>query len=235
MSLTSYDLPTSSVEDTLHLIATYLESITKTNDQIPHDMVTPYHARSIPSISIAAYLNRIHHFCPATNEAYLAALIYLQRATKLGLEHDATYILMDSYSIHRLLITSIMVGAKFFCDLFYTNCRYAKVGGVPVDELNKLEVEFLKLTQFEFTVQPDELQRLGDDLTQFYDYFTLTPPLSGSSTFSSVPNSPPHPSVVVSQPVHTMEESAYSAKNAYTAESDSHFDTRSNHALQQTY
>ncbi|KAG0739353.1 hypothetical protein G6F57_011880 [Rhizopus arrhizus] len=71
---------------------------------------------------------------------------------------------IDSFNIHRLIITGIMVASKFFSDVFYTNTRYAKVGGLPVTELNSLEVEFLKLNSFNLTVPICELQRYGDQL-----------------------------------------------------------------------
>jgi hypothetical protein len=34
---------------------------------------------------------------------------------------------INSFNIHRLLITSLMIAAKFTSDLFYSNARYAKV------------------------------------------------------------------------------------------------------------
>eukprot|EP00166_Cyanidium_caldarium_P005198 ctg_6080.g658 len=49
-----------------------------------------------------------------------------------------------SLNAHRLLITSVMLAAKFFDDIFYNNAYYAKVGGVPVSELNALELAMLK-------------------------------------------------------------------------------------------
>ncbi|KAG0189008.1 hypothetical protein DFQ28_004003 [Apophysomyces sp. BC1034] len=71
---------------------------------------------------------------------------------------------IDSYNIHRLIIAGVMVSSKFFSDVFYTNTRYAKVGGLPVSELNSLELEFLFLNDFNLTVPISELQRYGDQL-----------------------------------------------------------------------
>lgn len=55
---------------------------------------------------------------------------------------------IDSYNIHRLLIAGVTVASKFFSDVFYTNSRYAKVGGLPQSELNQLELQFLLLNDF---------------------------------------------------------------------------------------
>ncbi|KAG0348086.1 hypothetical protein BG005_011739, partial [Podila minutissima] len=50
-------------------------------------------------------------------------------------EHDQSVLpkngfRINSFNIHRLLITTVMVAAKFTSDLFYSNARYAKVGGL---------------------------------------------------------------------------------------------------------
>ncbi|KAF9986708.1 hypothetical protein BGZ75_001511 [Mortierella antarctica] len=76
---------------------------------------------------------------------------------------------VNSFNIHRLLITCLMVAAKFTSDLFYSNARYAKVGGLSLPELNQLELEFLFTTKFELNVKVDELQRVGNTLLSFRD------------------------------------------------------------------
>ena len=71
---------------------------------------------------------------------------------------------VDSFNIHRLIISGITVASKFFSDVFYTNSRYAKVGGLPLAELNALELQFLLLNGFDLLVPPEELQRYADHL-----------------------------------------------------------------------
>jgi hypothetical protein len=39
----------------------------------------------------------------------------------------ATYFVVDSFNIHRLVIAGVTCASKFFSDVFYTNSRYAKV------------------------------------------------------------------------------------------------------------
>ncbi|GMG55547.1 unnamed protein product [Ambrosiozyma monospora] len=75
---------------------------------------------------------------------------------------------MDSYNIHRLIISGITVASKFFSDVFYKNSRYAKVGGLPLDELNHLELQFLSLLDFKLMIQVEEMCRYGDLLLKFW-------------------------------------------------------------------
>ncbi|KAG0320255.1 hypothetical protein BGZ99_004637 [Dissophora globulifera] len=78
---------------------------------------------------------------------------------------------INSFNIHRLLITCLMVAAKFTSDHFYSNARYAKVGGLSLLELNQLELEFLFTTKFELNVKVNELQRVGNAILQFRDQY----------------------------------------------------------------
>jgi hypothetical protein len=71
---------------------------------------------------------------------------------------------VDSYNVHRLVIAGITVASKFFSDVFYTNSRYAKVGGLPLHELNQLELQFLLLNDFSLVVPVEELQDYADRL-----------------------------------------------------------------------
>jgi len=75
---------------------------------------------------------------------------------------------IDSFNIHRLIIAGVTVGSKFFSDVFFTNSRYAKVGGLPPAELNTLELEFLYLNNFNLSVSVEELQQYGDQLLNHF-------------------------------------------------------------------
>lgn len=49
-----------------------------------------------------------------------------------------------------------MIAAKFFDDHYYDNRHYSQVGGVPKEEMNLLELEFLFLLEFNLYVDPKE-------------------------------------------------------------------------------
>lgn len=59
---------------------------------------------------------------------------------------------LSSLTVHRFLIAGVCAGSKAQCDVFCTNAHYAKVGGIKVQELNALEREFLKVTQWDLCV-----------------------------------------------------------------------------------
>jgi len=78
------------------------------------------------------------------------------------------FFVVDSYNIHRLVIAGVTCASKFFSDVFYTNSRYAKVGGLPLNELNHLELQFLLLNDFRLSVPVEELEAYGTMLVEFY-------------------------------------------------------------------
>lgn len=155
--------------------------------------VLAFHGRNVPAISLHAYLTRILKYCPVTNEVFLTLLVYFDRiakranagdfdqnkqqqqqgegntaGTSTAGSDDQQLFVMDSYNIHRLIIAGVTVASKFFSDIFYKNSRYAKVGGLPLDELNHLELQFLLLTDFRLMIQIEELQRYADLLLKFW-------------------------------------------------------------------
>ncbi|KAL2214766.1 putative cyclin-dependent protein kinase complex component [Thermoascus aurantiacus ATCC 26904] len=75
---------------------------------------------------------------------------------------------VDSFNIHRLVIAGVTCASKFFSDVFYTNSRYAKVGGLPLVELNHLELQFLLLNDFRLAIPVEELEAYGTMLVEFY-------------------------------------------------------------------
>lgn len=72
---------------------------------------------------------------------------------------------LNTLSIHRLLLIAIMTSSKFFDDLYYNNAFYSKIGGVTLQELNALEVEFLALIAFDLYVPSKIYKRFYRELT----------------------------------------------------------------------
>ncbi|CAM0140204.1 unnamed protein product [Umbelopsis sp. WA50703] len=144
---------------TIRVVAELLENIIVQNDKLPSGALTHFHSRSVPKIPVLAYLTRIQKFAPFSNEVLITILVYFDRIAR---RHSSFVI--SSFNIHRLLITSLTVASKFVSDVFYANARYAKVGGLPLAELNRLELEFLFLCNFDLYVRLEDLQEYADQL-----------------------------------------------------------------------
>lgn len=115
--------------------------------------MTCFHAVRPPAMSIQDYFARIQRFFGCSGACYVLGLLYLDRIMKRHPDYG-----MSTLSCHRLVITSIMVAAKFNDDVFYSNAYYAKVGGVKIAEINGLELRFVQLLNWELHVQPQEYE-----------------------------------------------------------------------------
>ncbi|CAO3598014.1 unnamed protein product [Absidia cylindrospora] len=171
------------VQMLVHIVSDLLESIIQTNDELMIDTpLTHFHSRAKPNISILAYLTRILKFAPFSNEALLSLLVYFDR---IALKQQYA---VNSFNVHRLLITSVVVASKFTSDVYYPNSRYAKVGGLPLLELNQLELEFLFLCEFQLHVSLEDLQDYGNQLLSHAMNIKTTPlALSAASSLASPP------------------------------------------------
>ncbi|KAH8548821.1 cyclin-domain-containing protein [Umbelopsis sp. PMI_123] len=174
MAAAHFDLAAFPTTETIKMLTNILVKITRTNDRLCNTIVTDlekdrpnahapiytcFHARSIPTIDIHSYLSRILKYTPCANEVFLSLLVYFDRMSR-----NDSNLRIDSFNIHRLIIAGVTVASKYFSDVFFTNSRYAKVGGLPPAELNTLELEFLHLNNFNLSVSIEELQQYGDQL-----------------------------------------------------------------------
>ena len=71
---------------------------------------------------------------------------------------------VNSFTIHRVIIVSIVLAFKFNDDSFYDSASYALIGGIPVEELNYLEMEFLKEINFSLLVSCEDYQKYHNEL-----------------------------------------------------------------------
>lgn len=134
------------------VLACVLDQLCNRNNRlsVSKSQITKFHALRPPVISIKDYLQRIGKYAACSGECFVLALIYIDRI----IASNPVFV-VNSLNIHRLLITSVMLAAKFFDDQYFNNAYYAKVGGVPGPEMNTLEVEFLSMSDFSLAVSTE--------------------------------------------------------------------------------
>ncbi|WVQ80471.1 hypothetical protein IAT38_002576 [Cryptococcus sp. DSM 104549] len=160
------------LETLVTLLAHMLELLIRHNDQVPlmPDALTRFHSRAAPGISVKDYLARIVKYTNCEKIPLLSLLSYID-ITCLNLP---TFTL-SSLTVHRFLIASICAGSKAQCDVFCTNAHYAKVGGIRPAELNALERELLKVTEWDLCCHAETLQRYYTSLIRSYGGYTQAP------------------------------------------------------------
>ena len=102
--------------------------------------------------------HRINRYAGCSPECFVLALVYIDRLiARNGLA-------LTSLNVHRVIITAVMLAAKFFDDQYYNNAYYAKVGGIPCVEINALELEMLFSCGFSLAVTSDVFERYFSEL-----------------------------------------------------------------------
>lgn len=145
-------------------LAVVVESMVHASERMPlgYYHKTKFEAFRAPGISIRDYLTRIHKYASCSPECFVLALVYMDRL------HQMQGFVLTELNVHRVVITSVVLAAKFFDDHYFNNAYYAKVGGVPCPEMNELEVEYLLLINFSLHVSSETYARYYNELANHY-------------------------------------------------------------------
>lgn len=99
----------------LSLLSSLLERSVQKNEMLLEstqieDAVTIFHGLRAPTLSVRQYIDRIFKYSGCSPSCFVVAQIYVERFLQ------STDILLTSLNVHRLLITSVMLAAKFIDD-----------------------------------------------------------------------------------------------------------------------
>ncbi|EIW63029.1 cyclin-domain-containing protein [Trametes versicolor FP-101664 SS1] len=181
------ELPASfedvDVDVLVQLIGDMMDRLMAHNDQIPlsPESLTRFHSRTPPGIAILDYLRRIVRFTKAERSCLLITLHYIDQISA-----RMPVFVLSSLTCHRFVIASIAVSSKCLCDTFCSNSVYAKVGGIPIGELNVLEREFLHMIDWQLTCTREVLQEYYVNLVRTYStgLYVINDALSSSGISS---------------------------------------------------
>lgn len=111
------------------------------------------HFRSIrfPRISLERFLYRFQQSNLIQQETLIVALVYLARAQEQGCA-------VNSMTIHRLMLISLVLASKYLDDIHLNNKDWADLAGVTLLELNKLERIFCNRIEFRLSVSDDAFE-----------------------------------------------------------------------------
>jgi len=146
-----------SSEDVVEGMATILRRLVvaagRADASAPQGL-TPFHARSVPKVSLDFYLRRIRQHLPCSDACFVLALVYLDRVARRDARTAA-----NELTAHRLVLTAVMLAMRFLDDpeeVHYNNAWFAKLGGLVPGELRALEQELLQRLEWRLFVPEAE-------------------------------------------------------------------------------
>jgi hypothetical protein len=97
-------------------LARILERVAERNDAAALSVApaSAFRATTKPGISVRAYMARIARFAGCSPACYVVAYVYLDRLLRRG---RRLALAVDSYSVHRLIITAVLAAVKFMDDM----------------------------------------------------------------------------------------------------------------------
>eukprot|EP00931_Biecheleriopsis_adriatica_P007156 TRINITY_DN108474_c0_g1_i1.p1 TRINITY_DN108474_c0_g1~~TRINITY_DN108474_c0_g1_i1.p1 ORF type:complete len:280 (-),score=69.50 TRINITY_DN108474_c0_g1_i1:60-899(-) len=135
------------------LTAVYRSLVNMAKQKGTHEKekLTRFHSKVEPSVGVEPYIQRMWQYFNCSESCHVMALVYIDRVVKLNPEF-----VVSNLTIHRLLAVATLVSAKFSDDVYFSNAYYAKVCGLSLQELNRLEGCFLQMIKWKLSVPNTE-------------------------------------------------------------------------------
>lgn len=130
-----------------------LENITLNNySKLFLNLENLFRSSKIPEISIEKFIERLAKYTLIEESTLIISLMYIDRYC------DYSKNKLSLYNIHRLLIISVLLSIKFNEDDNFSNEHYCKVGGIKVEEMIALELEYLKSIEWNIFVKSEDYE-----------------------------------------------------------------------------
>ena len=146
-----------TTENIINYISSNLLSIIQNNKKMKKkpskDPNEPLYSKVIPVLSIKKFLIRIIKYTEAENNTLIVAYLYIIKLIKIE------NFILSLNNIYRLLLGSVVLAKKFLEDINYNNLYYCEIGGMPVQELNNIELSLF--VRINFDVNP-KLEEVND-------------------------------------------------------------------------
>eukprot|EP00189_Rhodosorus_marinus_P013074 CAMPEP_0184738284 /NCGR_PEP_ID=MMETSP0315-20130426/974_1 /TAXON_ID=101924 /ORGANISM="Rhodosorus marinus, Strain UTEX LB 2760" /LENGTH=190 /DNA_ID=CAMNT_0027205931 /DNA_START=216 /DNA_END=788 /DNA_ORIENTATION=- len=113
------------------------------------------------ALPLKRFVERMMKYISCSNSAYVVAFCYIHRI----MDHQKDLRICSNNS-ENLLFAATVTAVKYLEDCVHTNAFYAKVGGLSgCREMNRLEVQFLKLINFDLAVPAEEYRTMESYLS----------------------------------------------------------------------
>jgi len=147
-----------NVEDIINYISTNLLSIIQNNKRMKKkpskDINEPLYSKLIPALSLEKYLIRIIKYTEVENNILIVAYLYIIKLIK-----KENFILSIN-NIYRLLLGSVVLAKKVLEDLKYNNSYYCEIGGISLQEFNKIEFSLFVRLNYEVNPKIEEIENI---------------------------------------------------------------------------
>lgn len=113
-----------------------------------------FNSKVKPCLPLREYLFRLQQLTQASDNIFISSLIYVDRFIE---KND---LVLTEKNVYRILFLSVIISIKYNEDIKINSFKYlAKIGGISLKELKKLEYYYLKLIDYELFVEKKQFEK----------------------------------------------------------------------------
>ena len=135
------------------IISEILTEISSQNSEVEFNPEDPFSRQNPSKVTLQYFFGRIRRYSQIEKSTLIIILIYIDRVC------ITSGIILNPHNIHRLILGCLILAIKYNEDVYYNNEYYAKIGGVPLDEINKLEYKSFELIEQNLFISDDIFEK----------------------------------------------------------------------------
>ena len=135
------------------IISEILTEISSQNSEVEFNPEDPFSRQNPSKVTLQYFFGRIRRYSQIEKSTLIIILIYIDRVC------ITSGIILNPHNIHRLILGCLILAIKYNEDVYYNNEYYAKIGGVPLDEINTLEYKSFELIEQNLFISDDIFEK----------------------------------------------------------------------------
>ena len=135
------------------IISEILTEISSQNTEVEFNPEDPFSRQNPSKVTLQYFFGRIRRYSQIEKSTLIIILIYIDRVC------ITSGIILNPHNIHRLILGCLILAIKYNEDVYYNNEYYAKIGGVPLDEINTLEYKSFELIEQNLFISDDIFEK----------------------------------------------------------------------------
>lgn len=141
------------LEALLRIMSDWLETLISNEKDTQRVKETIFHGVCTPDICLMQYMQRIAKYAVLDCTEFILTMLYLRRLMQKHAQFPCS-----ERSMHRVILAVVLIATKMHRETTFSNKYYARIGGISLYELARLERCVLELLEYRLFVSKDEFE-----------------------------------------------------------------------------
>jgi hypothetical protein len=127
-----------------------LASLNKIPNYRMSSSIAPFTFPKPPNIAVEVYVERLIIYSLIETSSLISTFIYIDRFLNM------CDVKLCINNIHRIFLTAMVISIKYNQDIHFKNDIFSKIGGISLEQFNRLESIFLQTISFQLFISEEE-------------------------------------------------------------------------------